>query len=253
MAYVNYSKLTYHDKNSAYFGAKVKWGDALSGSSRTVTETPIPGQVANLYDNMNYDDTDLPITFLIDKPLAFSDWYQFMTEFEDWLTPSVINGHIQTEPFYFDLLSDYYVMGYIASAVTLTPDPSIHGDDVATATVTIRKEPWIYRRDGISYQPVPQVVYDTEIYPAKPLWHIVGNGDVTLTVNGNDYKFNGVDDEIYINSNRRLIYKTLDQDRSSKAVFPNNDFPVLKPGANTISTTGTITKFEYQPRWRRKY
>lgn len=252
MAYVNYAKLTYHERNSGDFGAKVKWGDALSTSSRTVTETPIPGQVANIYDSMNWDDTDLPITFLIDKPNRFADWYQLMMEFEDWLTPTVVNGHIQSELFYFDLLSDYYIPGYISSAVTLTPDQSIHGDDVATATVTIRKEPWIYRRDGVYYQPVPQIVYNTEIYDAKPLWHIVGSGDVTLTINGEDYKFTDVD-ELYIDSNRRLIYKALDQDRSAHAVFPDNDFPQLKPGENTISIAGTISKFEYKPRWRRKY
>lgn len=250
---MEYAKLTYHERNSAEFGAKVRWGDQIASSSRTITETSIPGNVAKIYDNMNYDNSDWPINFIIDKPAKFNDWHQYFLELEDWLSPKVVNGHIETEPFYFDLLTDYYVMGYISSAITLTPDQTIMGDEQATAVVTIRREPFIYRRDGLEFESVPSQIKNTEIYEARPLWHIVGSGDLTLQINDQKYTIKGIDNEVYIDCQNRLVYKSLTEDRSTHADFPNNDFPVLQPGDNTVTLSGTFTKFEYKARWRRRF
>ena len=88
-------------------------------------------------------------------------------------------------------------------------------------------------------------------YSSLPLFHIVGNGDFTLTVNNIQYQFKDTDDELFIDSEKWIVYKSLTERRTSRAILPNHEYPVLVPGKNTISLQGNYSKFEYQPRWRR--
>lgn len=88
-------------------------------------------------------------------------------------------------------------------------------------------------------------------YPSLPLITVTGSGDITLTINGKQFSLKGVSSYIRLDSAIMEAY----QDTGGILVPQNTkvytrDYPFLKPGANTISWTGTVTKLEILPRWR---
>ena len=76
--------------------------------------------------------------------------------------------------------------------------------------------------------------------------HLTGAGDITLMVGTTIVELTDVSQSIVINSTLKEAYKgnTLMNDHMS------GDFPVLKPGLNAISWTGTVTQVTVKPNWR---
>jgi phage-related protein len=149
---------------------------------------------------------------------------------------------IDTDPDYF----------YLAA-----PDPDsvmkwpAYNKHMARVEITFMIMPFKYRLDGQRELPLGNLTNPTQ-WPAYPLIHVVGSGDMVLTINGQEYQLNGIDDEIYLDCapDKRLAYHDLftNGSRGRNVVFPDHEFPVLNPGQNTLSiNTGTATII---PRWR---
>ena len=75
---------------------------------------------------------------------------------------------------------------------------------------------------------------------------MTGSGDITLMVGTTIVELTDISGSIVIDSVLQEAYHgtTLMDDHMS------GDFPVLKPGANAISWTGTVTKVVVRPNWR---
>ena len=139
-------------------------------------------------------------------------------------------------------------MGGLLKSPVVTPQK----DNIANVTMSLACKPFLVNDEAIKYQSVPTMpIYNPTKYSSLPLFHIVGNGDFTLTVNNIQYQFKDTDDELFIDSEKWIVYKSLTERRTSRAILPNHEYPVLVPGKNTISLQGNYSKFEYQPRWRR--
>ena len=81
---------------------------------------------------------------------------------------------------------------------------------------------------------------------SDPVITVTGSGDITLMVGTTIVELTGVSSSIVIDSVLKEAYKgtTLMNDHMS------GDFPVLKPGLNAISWTGTVTQVAIKPNWR---
>ena len=75
---------------------------------------------------------------------------------------------------------------------------------------------------------------------------MTGSGDITLMVGTTIVELTDISGSIVIDSVLQDAYQgnTLMNDHMS------GDFPVLKPGANAISWTGTVTQVVGRPYWR---
>ena len=83
-------------------------------------------------------------------------------------------------------------------------------------------------------------------FNAKPLIHITGSGNGTLTVNGTTMSFQGISDYLNIDCDRMDVYRLPAENRNS---LMTGDFPVLKQGENLVSFTGGISTVTITPRW----
>ena len=167
-------------------------------------------------------------------------------DFGDWLTSH--DKFVEYEPFYFEPFNGWHWEAYLSDGPTVTPT----NEQNATVTITLSAKPFLISDDSVEYQDVPKAsIYNWQRYSALPLFHLIGNGNFTLTVNGKNYQFNDIDDELFIDSDKCLIYKSLNESRNSHAILYNHEFPELCPGKNSISLKGNYSKFEYKPRWRR--
>ena len=167
-------------------------------------------------------------------------------DFGDWLTCK--DKFVKYEPFYFDHFRGCHWEAYVSESPTVTPQSS----NIANVTMSLACKPFLIDDESIKYQPVSTLpIYNPTQYNSLPLFHIVGNGDFTMTVNGLDYQFKDTDDELFIDSEKCLVYKSLTERRTSRAILPNHEYPELIPGKNSITLKGNYSKFEYQPRWGR--
>lgn len=91
-----------------------------------------------------------------------------------------------------------------------------------------------------------RVLNNGTIY-SQPILTIYGSGDITLTINGEDFPLYGVQESITIDSERMEVCKGMVNQNSK---FGGAAFPRLEVGENTVSWTGNVTKVEIQPKWR---
>lgn len=94
----------------------------------------------------------------------------------------------------------------------------------------------------------PSIIINDLKYPSEPHIKIFGSGDITLMINNITYPVKGVNGFIEIDSEELEVYKG-DESFNDKANF--KEFPALINGENRISWTGSVSKVEITPNWRR--
>lgn len=90
------------------------------------------------------------------------------------------------------------------------------------------------------------VLVNSGTIEAEPLIKVFGLGDVTVTVNGQMFKLNGMADYISVDCELKEAHRNKTS-RNSNMV---GEFPVFIPGQNTISFSSNVTKLVIEPRWR---
>nr|DAR38518.1 MAG TPA: distal tail protein [Caudoviricetes sp.] len=85
-------------------------------------------------------------------------------------------------------------------------------------------------------------------YSALPYIKIYGSGNITLSIGGQAFPFLNIGSYIECDSDLQMVY-TGASGKSDRANF--DTFPELVPGDNTVSWTGTVSKVEIIPHWRR--
>jgi len=81
---------------------------------------------------------------------------------------------------------------------------------------------------------------------SEPVLFLMGNGNITLAINGISIQLTGISGSITIDSVLKDAY--------NGSTLLNNqmlgDFPVFLPGVNTISWTGSVSSLHVTPNWR---
>lgn len=83
-------------------------------------------------------------------------------------------------------------------------------------------------------------------FSSKPLIHITGSGNGTLTVAGVTMAFTGIVDYLNIDCDTMNVYRLETENRNN---LMTGDFPVLRSGDNTVAFTGGITSVTITPRF----
>ena len=81
---------------------------------------------------------------------------------------------------------------------------------------------------------------------SEPILTVYGSGNITLMVGTTIMELSDISESIVIDSVLQEAYlgNTLMNDHM------NGEFPVLKPGVNAISWTGTVISVVVKPNWR---
>ena len=83
-------------------------------------------------------------------------------------------------------------------------------------------------------------------YASKPLIHITGSGDGTLTVAGTTMEISNLSDYLNLDCDKQDAYRLPAENRNS---LVTGDYPVLKSGDNIVSFTGGIQTVTITPKW----
>jgi len=124
----------------------------------------------------------------------------------------------------------------------------LRGNPHCTFAVNFRCYPFFYAdtASDITVSTSGTIITNPGSVYSEPKITLTGSGDITLMVGTTIVELTGVTESIVIDSALQEAYKgtTLMNDHMS------GDFPVLKPGQNAISWSGTVTRVVVKPNWR---
>ena len=138
---------------------------------------------------------------------------------------------------------------YFARIVNQIPfEKILRGNPHRSFAVNFRCKPFWYQEN------VPEITVTTSgtfvtnpgsIY-SEPVITVYGSGEITLMVGMTIVELEDISGSIVIDSVLQEAY----QGTALMNDHMNGEFPVLKPGMNAISWTGTVTKVVVKPNWR---
>ena len=116
------------------------------------------------------------------------------------------------------------------------------------ADIVFRCRPELFLNSGATPVTVASggKVTNPTTFGAKPLIHIEGSGDGTVTVAGTTMSFTGLVDYVNVDCDKMDVYRLPSENRNN---LMTGNFPVLGAGDNTVTYTGGITKVDITPRW----
>ena len=225
---------SFNNLSAADFGLYVAEKDIYSAPAYDQQFVSVPGRNGDVViDNGRYNNVDISYTCYC-KNLSAN-----VSNIKLWLCqPRYFKRTDSYDPLYFR---------YAAFASKLKVDELLR--NVGKAELVFNCKPFRYSVAGQTKQTLTAsgTVTNPESFPSLPYIKITGSGAVTLTIGAKAYSFASVPTYLEIDSELMSCYK-------GSALYNNRigfaEFPVLQPGNNSISWTGSVTKVEIIPNWR---
>ena len=190
-----------------------------------------PGSLTQLEGEDVYDDMILTATCFITDPAQ-------IPAIAAWLKGS---GTVA-----FANRTGGYYKARIANQIPF--EKVLRGNPHCTFAVNFRCYPFFYADAAadITVTTSGTIITNPGSVYSEPKITLTGSGDITLMVGTTIVELTDISGSIVIDSALQEAYKgtTLMNDHMS------GDFPVLKPGQNAISWSGTVTSIVISPRWR---
>ena len=225
---------SFNNQSSADFGLYVAQKDIYSAPSYDQQFVSVPGRNGDVViDNGRYNNVDISYTCYC-KNLSAN-----IGNIKLWLC----------QPGYFKLTDTYdpLYFRYAAFASKLKIDEMLR--NVGKAQLVFNCKPFRYSLSGQNRTTLTAsgTIRNPESFASLPYIKITGSGAVTLNIGSTAYSFTSVPTYLEVDSELMCCYKgsTLYNNR-----IGFTEFPVLLPGNNNISWTGSVSKVEIIPNWR---
>lgn len=208
------------------------------GGARDVTFTSVPGRSGDLLtDNRRHKNVKISYDIAV-----LNDAYRIPKIAHD------IKGWLLSEVGYFKLSDSYDPDYFRLAAYTDEFDLDQELPSIGNSSIVFNCKPFRYSKRGqhsISLENESSV-RNPEVFPALPYIKIIGEGDITLRINGDSFVFRGVEEYIEIDSEEMRTFKGT-ENANAKMYTPT--YPTLYKGNNTVSWTGAVTSVQMRPRW----
>ena len=224
----------WNGKRCTDFGIHVSEQPSLTIPAERVTYTNVPGHPGSLTTVEGedvYDDMVLTATCLLADPTK-------IPVFAAWLKGA---GKVT-----FANRPGGWYEARIANQISF--EQILRGNPHRTFAVNFRCKPFWYQANvqPITLTTSTQFITNPGSVYAEPVITVYGSGDITLMVGTTIVELEGVSGSITLDTQLMEAYSgTISQ--NSKVT---GEFPVLKPGANAVSWSGSVTKVTINPNWR---
>lgn len=225
--------LVYNDKTNLDVMARIEARPSKPAPEMEYETVKVPGG-KTLYREKGYNDIEIEVSmnFISKKP---SEWDNHWRKIKKWLLSS---GSQKLQ--FSDDLEAFYIVNQV---IIDTPERLIR--KAGQFTVTFICEPYTYI---VAEEEVLASSIYNDFLESRPIYRIVGDGELTIKVNNKDVKVN-VGKETIINCDLGLCYR--EGIINNTTLTGNYEDLYLKPGENTFALTPT-TGFSVfiQPNWR---
>lgn len=228
------NSFTFGEHSTTEFGLIISKKKIYSTPARNVSFLSVPGRCGDVIsDDGSYPNIEVSYT------VGCKNIGSQLENIASWLS----------QPGYLKL-SDTYMPNFFRLAANVSGqswDEQLLNFGEATLTFNCKPFRYLVSGENTTTFTTSGTITNPTSFSSLPHIKITGSGNVTLHVNSNSYLLSAISPNIEIDSEMMSVYRgtTL---LNNKAGF--DEFPVLEPGDNSISWTGTVTKVEIVPRWR---
>ncbi len=202
-----------------------------------VTHTNVPGRAGSLTTlegDYIYDDVVLSCTCVLADPTK-------IPTIAGWLRGS---GTVT----FADRAGGFY---YASIANQIPFEKILRGNPHRMFTINFSCKPFWYveQPESVSIavgQQTTATVNNPGNVPSEPIITVTGSGEITLMINGTIIELSDMNGDITIDSQLQEAYNGTTSMNSNMS----GDFPLLQPGQNAISWSGTLTAMVIEPNWR---
>lgn len=234
---------TYNGRSSADLGLHIEKEDVFSAPEYDAEFISIPGRSGDII-NPNRRFANIKVTYTVF--LARKNIAALAAVLRD------IKGWLYSEPDRYHEITDSYDAEYFRyGVISGNLDIEEQLNKVGSFTVTFICKPYKYSFAGqqtVSADASELTITNPTAFESKPYIKLYGSGTVVLMIQtqGRGMMISDLDEYIEIDSELMNCFKDtiLKNDKVKGA-----EFPVLKPGTNTISCVGAVTRIEVIPRW----
>ena len=224
----------WNDTDCHQYGIHVTEQPPVTIPAERSTQTNVPGRpgsLTQLEGDDVYDDLLLTATCFISDPAQ-------IPAIAAWLKGS---GTVT-----FANRTGGYYKARIANQIPF--EKVLRGNPHCAFSVNFRCFPFWYQEDAasITVNTSGTIVTNPGSVYAEPILTVYGSGDITLMVGTTIVELEDISGSILLDCALKEAYlgNALMNDHMT------GEFPVLKPGANAVSWSGTVTKVEIKPNWR---
>lgn len=228
------NSFTFGEHSTTEFGLLISKKKIYSTPARNVSFLSVPGRSGDvIVDNDSYPNIEVSYT------VGSKNIGSQLENIASWLSQP---GYLR--------LSDTYMPNFFRLAANVSGqswDEQLLNFGETTLTFNCKPFRYLVSGENTTTLTTSGTITNPTNFSSLPYIKITGSGNVTLHVNNSSYSLSTISPNIEIDSEMMSVYRgtTL---LNNKAGF--DEFPVLEPGENSISWTGTVTKVEIVPRWR---
>lgn len=231
--------------HSSELNSLIQYRPEIQTPVRKVQMKPVPGVDGDyIFDEEAYENTLFSLE-LFTKGTSEEE----VNDLRDFITYTFDSGdYIDFVP-YWDPDMTYQVK--TTNGPNYTPDGLV--PLLLNYRVELSARPYKEQTESVVKDATQQLTIDNpSYYDTEPIITLFGTGNMNLIVNGITYPFQDIDTDIIVDSQIESAYRMLSglPDSRNNRMY-TMDFPVLKPGSNTISVTGNATSFKVETRWRK--
>ena len=226
--------LVYNDKTNLDVQARIEARPSKPAPELEIEEVFIPGASKTLYREKGYKPIEIEVSmnFIAKKP---SEWDNHWRKIKKWL---LSKGSQKLQ--FSDDLEGYYKVDYV---IIDTPERIVRKGGSFQCTFVC--DPFFYI--NAEEELLTSSIYNDFDLDSRPIYRIVGDGELTLKVNGKTIKVN-VGQETTINCDLGLCYR--DGVINNTTLTGNYEDLYLKANTdNTFEWTGDF-RIYVQPMWR---
>lgn len=234
---MSYGYFQIGDKKSLDFGLLIS--DELSFSSPGIRGdfVPIEGQDGEIYlTNGNIKNLQKSFRVYLDSS---EDIQNQVTKISNWLKK---NAEWQLLTFSGDLEYRYvciFVDEYDIDATL---------GELGKGVLTFQIKPYKFLKTGLQTSVLGSSITNPTNRNARPRLKITGTGNITVQIGSERLTLQNVDGGIIVDS----LYTTVTNLFETKPLWnkvTSYPLPVIRPGRQSVYTTGNVTKIEIIPRW----
>lgn len=227
--------LTFAGQDLRQFGVVAFENNTYTGARRLYSTLEVPGKNGNLViDGQRHPNTPHAYDCVI-----YQNFEQNCDNLRNFLLSRI--GYQRLED---SIHPDEYYMAIYQEDFIIKVDTF---RDMGKLTVQFERKPQRFLKSGetaVSLTSSGSITNPTQ-FDAKPILRVYGTG--TLGIGDNAITITAADGYTDIDCEMMECYKGTDS-RNGSVEIQNNDFPVLKPGANGITLSG-VTRVDITPRW----
>ena len=230
--------IVYGGESSTDYGMVVSEAPSFERPSRKQTVYKVPGRNgAVIVQQDAWEDVGRSYKVWLTKDKD-KDLVQYVNSVEAWLNSQ--NGYQRLED---SFEQDTFRLAYYSGGEGFTNDLMLAGE--ATLQFTCRAERFL--KTGEQEQTITDgsQIFNPTRFASKPLIHLEGSGVIQLNIEGQTMTAT-LDDYINIDCETMNAYREPTELKNSSIV---GTFPKIKPGANAIGITGTLTGATIVPRF----